>query len=92
MGLLVFSAHTFFAHQCTFLFPIVINHWESHQADLISTLKNMKNVLWSGTGQFDLMENSAKYGTYTMLSTTIMKVLHFEVVQVCKCVVWDTLR
>ena len=82
MGLCVYSARTFFTHQRTFLFPTVIHHWESYQADLISTLKNMKNVVWSGDGRFDSMGHSAKYGTYTMLSTTIMKVVHFELVQV----------
>ena len=82
MGLCVYSARTFFTHQRTFLFPTVIHHWESYQADLISTLKNIKNVVWSGDGRFDSMGHSAKYGTYTMLSTTIMKVVHFELVQV----------
>ena len=82
MGLCVYSARTFFAHQHTFLFPTVIHHWESYQADLIHTLKNMKDVVWSGDGRFDSMGHSAKYGTYTMLCTTIMKVVHFELVQV----------
>ena len=82
MGLCVYSARTFFTHQRTFLFPTVIYHWESYQADLISTLKNMKDVVWSGDGRFDSMGHSAKCGTYTMLSTTIMKVVHFELVQV----------
>ena len=58
MGLCVYSARTFFAHQRSFLFPTVIHHWESYQADLISTLKNMKDVVWSGDGRFDSMGHS----------------------------------
>ena len=82
MGLCVYAARTFFRHQKTFIFPIVLHHWETYQADLISKLKKMKDVAWSGDGRFDSMGHCAKYGAYTMLCTTIMKVVHFEIVQV----------
>lgn len=82
MGLSAHSARTFFAHQRLFIFPTVLHHWESYQASLISALKNTKDVVWSGDGRFDSMGHSAKYGVYTMLCTTIMKVVHFELVQV----------
>ena len=36
----------------------------------------------SGDGRFDSMRHSAKYGVYTMSCTTILKVVHFELVQV----------
>lgn len=42
----------------------------------------VKEVVWTGDGRFDSMGHSAKYGVYTMLCTTIMKIVHFEVVQV----------
>lgn len=84
MGLCVYSACTFFTHQHRFLFPTVIHHWESYQAGLVSTLKNMKDVVWSGDGRFDSMGHSAKFGAYTMFCTSIMKVVHFELIQV-----WD---
>ena len=82
MGLCAYSSRTFFAHQRTFIFPTVIYHWEEYRAGLISTLKNIKDVVWSGDGRFDSMGHSAKFGVYTMLCTTLMKVVHFEIVQV----------
>ena len=82
LGLCAYSSRTFFAHQRTFIFPTVIYHWEEYRAGLISTLKNMKDVVWSGDGRFDSMGHSAKFGVYTMLCTTLMKVVHFEIVQV----------
>lgn len=42
----------------------------------------MKDVVWAGDARLDSMGHSAKYGVYTMLSTTIMKIVHFEIVQV----------
>lgn len=84
MGLSVFSSCTFFSHQRSFVFPTVIHHWESYRTQLINTLKNMKEVVWSGDGRFDSMGHSAKYGAYTMFCSTIMKVVHFELVQVRK--------
>ena len=82
MGLSVYSACTFFVHQRTFIFPTVLHHWESYRAGLVNLLKNTKDVVWCGDGRFDSMGHSAKYGAYTMMSTTIMKVVHFEIVQV----------
>ena len=82
LGLACYSSRTFFAHQRSFLFPTVIHHWESYRTGLVTKLKTMNNVVWSGDGRFDSMGHAAKYGVYTMLCTTIMKVVHFEVVQV----------
>ena len=48
----------------------------------IKMLKEMKDIEWSGDGRFDSMGHSAKYGVYTMFCTTIMKIAHFELVQV----------
>ena len=84
MGLSVISSRTFFSHQRSFVFPTVIHHWESYRTQLINTLKNMKEVVWSGDGRFDSMGHSAKYGAYTMFCSTIMKVVHFELIQVRK--------
>ena len=42
----------------------------------------MKDVAWTGDGRFDSMGHSAKYGVYTMFCTTLMKIVHFELVQV----------
>ena len=42
----------------------------------------MADVVWSGDGRFDSMGHSAKYGVYTMFCNTILKVVHFELLQV----------
>ena len=84
LGLCCYSPRTFFSHQRSFIFPIVICHWELYRAGLVSKLRDMKDVVWWGDGRFDSMGHSAKYGAYTMFSTSIMKVVHFELVQVWK--------
>jgi len=81
MGLCCYTARTFFSHQRSFLFPTVISHWELYRTGLVSKLKSMKDVVWSGDGRFDSMGHAAKYGVYTMFCTTIMKVVQFEIVQ-----------
>ena len=82
MRLHVYSARTYFRHQKSLLFPVVLHHWESYRANLISKVKELKDVAWTGDGRFDSMGHSAKYVVYTVLCTTIMKIVHFELVQV----------
>ena len=82
MGLSVYAARTYFRHQRDFLFPVILHCWEIYRENLVKKLKTLKDVVWTGDGRFDSMGHSAKYGAYTMLSTTIMKIVHFEVVQV----------
>ncbi|XP_068704429.1 uncharacterized protein [Montipora foliosa] len=81
MGLSAYSTRTFFAHQRNFLFPVIISHWETYQAGLIEQLKDMGDLIWSGDGRFDSMGHSAKYGAYTMFCNTVLKVIHFEILQ-----------
>lgn len=78
MGLSVYAARTYFRHQRSFIFPTVLHYWELYRANLANKLKSMKDVVWTGDGRFDSMGHSAKYGAYTMLCTTIMKIVHFE--------------
>ena len=61
-----------------FIFPTILHYWESYRAKLVEKLKKLKEVVWTGDGRFDSTGHSA----YTMLCTTIMKIVHFEVVQV----------
>ena len=58
MGLSAYSARTFFFHQKNFLFPVVISYWERYQEKLISQVKALKNIEWSGDGRFDSMGQS----------------------------------
>ena len=87
MGLHVYSARTFFRHQKSFLFPVVLHFWESYQANLINKIKQLKDVAWTGDGRFDSVGHSAKFRVYTMFCTTIMKIVHFELVQVCQQII-----
>lgn len=82
MGLSVISARTYFKHQRKCLFPLILTYWESYQHKFLSQLANVKNIVWSGDGRFDSMGHSAKYGAYIMFNCNLMKILHFEVVQV----------
>ena len=67
VGLSAYSARTFFFHQRYFLFQVVINYWERYQADLLSKLKAMKDVVWSGDGHVD-----SEFGAYTMFCNTLL--------------------
>ena len=82
MGLSAYNARTFFFHQKNFLFPAVLSYWERYQAALIKKIKNTKDAVWSGDGRFDSMGHSAKFGVYTLFCNTILKVVHFELLQV----------
>ncbi|XP_068697377.1 uncharacterized protein [Montipora foliosa] len=81
LGLAAYTARTFFNHQKMFLFPVTLQYWETYRASLVTKLKDMTNVAWSGDGHFDSMGHSAKYSAYTMFCPTIMKVVHFELLQ-----------
>ena len=82
MGLAVYTSRTFFYHQSKFICPTILTHWESYQSKLVNSLRNITDPVWCGDGRFDSMGHSAKYGAYTMLCTTIMKIVHFNLIQV----------
>ena len=86
MDLSAYNARTFFFHQKNFMFPVVLNFWEHNQAAPFGEMKNMKDAVWSGDGQFDSMGHSAKFDVYTMFCNTILKVVHFEPPQVSSAV------
>ena len=74
--------HAFFYHQSRFLFPTILKYWETYQASLLTKIKGMKDAVWSGDGRFDSMGHSAKFGAYTLLCSPVMKIVHFELLQV----------
>ena len=82
MGLSTYSIRTYFTHQRKYLFPAVLRHWESYRTALINHLRGAKETVWCGDGRLDSMGHSAKYGVYTMSCCSIMKVVHFELLQV----------
>lgn len=82
IGLSAYNCRTFFYHQNHFIFPAILLHWETYQAQLIETAKVAKKLVWCGDGRFDSMGHSAKYGVYTMFCSTLMKIVHFDLLQV----------
>lgn len=87
MGLAVFSLRTYFLHQRKFLFPVVLHYWEEYRVKLLDQLKGIPGAVWSGDGRFDSMGHNAKYGTYTMLSCDLMKIVHFDILQVSNIII-----
>jgi hypothetical protein len=81
LGLAAYNCRTFFHHQNRFIFPAILSHWETYQAQLIQSAKFAKDLVWSGDGCFDSMGHSAKYGVYTMFCCTLMKIVHFDLLQ-----------
>lgn len=82
MGLCAYRARTFFLHQRNFLFPAILHHWETYQDKLMRIVQSTGDLSWSGDGRFDSMGHSAKYGTYTVFCSSVMKIVHFELLQV----------
>ena len=80
--LCVYNIHTYFIHQNKLLFPVVLSYWETYRSTLLDQIESMKDIVWSGDGRFDSRGHSAKYGAYTMFCCTLMKIVHFEVLQV----------
>lgn len=85
MGLSLYNIRTYFRHQAKLIFPAVLSYWELYQTKLLDGLRSTKNAVWSGDGRFDSMGHSAKFGVYTMFNCNVMKVVHFELLQVDTC-------
>ena len=83
MGLAAYTSRTFLQHQSKFIFPTICKYWENTRAALVDKVKMTRNASWCGDGRFDSMGHSAKYGAYSMLCTSISKIVHFELLQVC---------
>lgn len=82
MKLCMYNIRSYFIHQDKLLFPVVLSYWESYRSTLLNQVKDMKNVVWSGDGRYDSMGHSAKFGVYTVFCCTLMKIVHFELLQV----------
>ena len=82
MGVLAISLRTYFAQQKTFLFPVIFMHWEKHRAAFVEQVKCVQDAQCSADGLFDSMGHNSKYGVYTTYCNSILKLLHFELLQV----------
>ena len=83
MGLAVYQPRTYFMHQKTFLFPLIVTYWKKYRKKFICQLQNASQIVWSEDVRFDSMGHSAKYGVYSMFNCNFNKILHFELIQVC---------
>ena len=73
MGLCAYRARTFYSRQQKFLLPAILHYWDTYQVRLLRVVRRTSNLLWSGYGYFDSMGHSAKYGSYTMFCSSVMK-------------------
>ena len=55
---------------------------QTYRQNCIEKVKRATDAVWSGDGRFDSMGHSAKYGVHSMFSSSLMKIVHFEIVQV----------
>ena len=53
-----------------------------YRGKLLDQLQGISGAVWSGDGRFDSMGHCAKYGTYTMFSCDLMKIVNFDNLQV----------
>ncbi len=66
-----------------FLFPSIYLHWKDYRAALLQKLKDCGDaVVLVGDVRHDSMGHSAKYGAYSIYSTSESAVVHFDLVQV----------
>ena len=49
---------------------------------MVTNIKGMKDAVWSGDRRFDSMSHLAKFRVYTLLCSPVMKIVHFELLQV----------
>ena len=82
MGLKLYHIRSYFRHQNKFIFPSILYYWGKYRMELLNQVKQIKDAVWSGDGRFDSMGHSAKYGAYTMFNCSLMKIGHFELLQV----------
>ncbi|XP_064469151.1 uncharacterized protein LOC135383733 [Ornithodoros turicata] len=77
LGLASIKKTQYFKLQQCYLFPAVHQAWKSEQASLLSTIKE-KALSVAGDARCDSPGHCALMGTYTLLETTLNKILHFE--------------
>ena len=77
------SRSTFDNHQNKFLFPTVLNFWESERSAMMEELSKMEGgLVLAGDGRSDSPGHCAKYGSYSVLEMRLNKVIDIQLVQV----------
>ena len=77
-----FSRTIFYNLQKTLLFPTLNNLYKCYRSEIINTCSSNNENNFIGDGRSDSPGYSAKYGTYSLMSTDLNKIVDFFVVHV----------
>ena len=77
-----FSRTLFYSIQKTLLFPTLNSFYKRYRSKIINICTTREENNFIGDGQSDSPGYSAKYGTYSLMSTDLNKIVEFFVVHV----------
>ena len=77
-----FSRTLFYSIQKTLLFPTLNSFYKRYRSKIINICTTREENNFIGDGRSDLPGCSAKYGTYSLMSTDLNKIVDFFVVHV----------
>ncbi|XP_064474320.1 uncharacterized protein LOC135388606 isoform X2 [Ornithodoros turicata] len=80
MGIARIHRSQYFEYQKCYLFPAIQNVWEKEQAAVTEKLEGRPLHL-AGDARCDSPGHTALHGTYTVMETTVNRIVHFEVVK-----------
>ncbi|CAN7988425.1 unnamed protein product, partial [Ixodes pacificus] len=80
MGVASIQSTQFYEYQRCYLLPAVNNVWRAEQQALIDRLRG-RPLRLAGNGRSDSPGFSALYGTYSLLETTVNRIIHLELVK-----------
>ncbi|KAM7312877.1 uncharacterized protein ISCGN_009781 [Ixodes scapularis] len=80
MGVAHIHSSQFYEYQRCYLLPAVMDVWTAEQQDLVQSLGG-RSLRLAGDGRSDSPGYSALYGTYSLLETTLNRIIHLELVK-----------
>ncbi|KAM7298679.1 uncharacterized protein ISCGN_019255 [Ixodes scapularis] len=80
MGVASIRSTQFYEYQRCYLLPAVTDVWRAEQQALIDSLRG-RPLRLAGDGRSDSPGFSALYGTYSLLETTVNRIIHLELVK-----------
>ena len=82
INVVAFSRTLYYQIQKTFLYPTLNTVYKLHRANIFNVCRTRTENNFIGGGRSDSPGYSAKYGTYSLMSTDINKTVDFHVVHV----------
>ena len=82
INVVAFSRTLYYQIQKTFLYPTLNTVYKLHRANIFNVCRTRTENNFIGDGRSDSPGYSAKYGTYSLMSTDINKIVDFHVVHV----------